>query len=73
MSKEENIQVEGRVIKSLPNANFEIEVREDHKIRATICGKMRKNFIKVIVGDKVMVELTPYDLFRGRIVERIRI
>jgi translation initiation factor IF-1 len=70
MPKEEAIQVEGRVLETLPNAMFRVELENGHKVLAHISGKMRMHFIKILPGDKVTVELSPYDLSRGRIVFR---
>lgn len=72
MPKEENIQVEGKVLESLPNARFRVELENGHKILAHVAGKMRMHFIRILPGDKVTVELSPYDLTRGRITFRIR-
>jgi translation initiation factor IF-1 len=70
MPKEEAIQVEGRVLETLPNAMFRVELENGHKVLAHISGKMRMHFIKILPGDKVTVELSPYDLSRGRIIFR---
>ena len=70
MGKEESIEVEGRVIEPLPNAMFRVELDNGHKILAHITGKMRMHFIRILVGDKVKVQLSPYDLTRGRITFR---
>jgi translation initiation factor IF-1 len=70
MPKEEAITVEGRVLETLPNAMFRVELENGHKVLAHISGKMRMHFIKILPGDKVTVELSPYDLSRGRIVFR---
>jgi translation initiation factor IF-1 len=70
MAKEEAIEVEGRVIEPLPNAMFRVELENGHKVLAHISGKMRMHFIKILPGDKVTVELSPYDLTRGRITYR---
>lgn len=70
MAKEENITVEGTVIETLPNAMFRVELENGHRVLAHISGKMRMHFIKILPGDKVSVELSPYDLKRGRIVYR---
>jgi translation initiation factor IF-1 len=70
MAKEEAIQVEGRVLETLPNAMFRVELQNGHKVLAHISGKMRMHFIKILPGDKVTVELSPYDLTRGRIIFR---
>jgi translation initiation factor IF-1 len=70
MAKEEAIEVEGRVIEPLPNAMFRVELENGHRVLAHISGKMRMHFIKILPGDKVTVELSPYDLTRGRIIYR---
>jgi translation initiation factor IF-1 len=70
MSKEEKIEVEGTVLEALPNAMFRLEIDGGHKVLAHISGKMRMNYIKILPGDKVKVELSPYDLTRGRIIYR---
>ena len=70
MPKEEAIQVEGRVLETLPNAMFRVELENGHKVLAHISGKMRMHFIKILPGDKVTIELSPYDLTRGRITFR---
>ncbi len=70
MGKEEAIEVEGVVIETLPNAMFRLELKNGHRVLGHISGRMRKNFIKILPGDKVVVELSPYDLSRGRIVYR---
>ena len=72
MAKEEGIQVEGTVIEPLPNAMFRVELQSGHKVLAHISGKMRMHYIRILPGDKVTVELTPYDLTRGRIVFRAK-
>ncbi len=72
MSKEEAIEVEGTVVDTLPNAMFRVELADGHSILAHISGKMRKYYIKIVNGDKVTVELSPYDLTRGRITFRAR-
>ncbi|HHY12841.1 MAG TPA: translation initiation factor IF-1 [Firmicutes bacterium] len=72
MPKQDSIEVEGRVTEPLPNAMFRVEVEGGHKVLAHISGKMRINFIKILAGDRVLVELSPYDLTRGRIVRRLR-
>lgn len=72
MLKEEAIEVEGRVIEPLPNAMFRVELENGHRILAHISGKMRMHFIKILPGDKVIVELSPYDLTRGRITYRTK-
>jgi len=72
MSKEDVIQVEGTVIEPLPNAMFRVEIENGHKVLAHISGKMRKHFIRILPGDKVSVELSPYDLTRGRITYRYK-
>ena len=70
MPKEDMIQVQGTVVEPLPNAMFRVELDNGHKVLAHISGKMRKYFIKILPGDKVTVELSPYDLSRGRITYR---
>ena len=70
MTKEEAIEVEGKVIEALPNAMFRIELDNGHTCLAHISGKIRMNFIRILPGDRVKVELSPYDLNRGRIVFR---
>ncbi|MCP5463654.1 MAG: translation initiation factor IF-1 [Deltaproteobacteria bacterium] len=70
MAKEDVIEVEGTVVEPLPNAMFKVELPNGHKILAHISGKMRMHYIKILPGDKVKVELSPYDLNRGRIVFR---
>lgn len=72
MSKEESIEVEGTVREPLPNAMFRVELDNGHKVLAHISGKMRMHFIKILVGDRVKVELSPYDLTRGRITYRFK-
>ena len=72
MAKEEGIQLEGTVVEPLPNAMFRVELENKHQVLAHISGKMRKHFIRILPGDKVLVELSPYDLTRGRIVYRLR-
>ena len=72
MAKEAPIEVEGRVIEPLPNAMFRVELENGHRVLAHISGKMRMHFIKILPGDKVTVELSPYDLTRGRIVYRTK-
>ena len=70
MPKEDAIQVEGKVLETLPNAMFRVELENGHKVLAHISGKMRMHFIKILPGDKVTLELSPYDLSRGRIIFR---
>ena len=72
MSKEEPIKVEGIVLETLPNAMFKVELENKHQVLAHISGKMRMHFIKILPGDKVTVELSPYDLTRGRITYRAK-
>ena len=72
MAKEEAIEVEGRVLEPLPNAMVRVELENGHKVLAHISGKMRMHFIKILPGDKVTVELSPYDLTRGRITYRTK-
>ena len=70
MAKEEPIKVEGIVLETLPNAMFKVELENKHQVLAHISGKMRMHFIKILPGDKVTVEISPYDLSRGRITYR---
>lgn len=70
MSKEDTIEMEGIVIESLPNTNFKVKLDNGHIVNAHISGKMRKNYIRILLGDKVTVQLTPYDLTKGRIIFR---
>lgn len=72
MPKEDAIEVEAVVVEPLPNAMFRVELANGHKVLAHISGKMRMHYIKILPGDKVIVELSPYDLARGRIVYRVR-
>lgn len=72
MSKESIIEVEGKVVEALPNAMFLVELDNGHKVLAHISGKLRMNFIRILPGDKVNLELSPYDLSRGRIVWRAK-
>lgn len=72
MPKEEAVQVEGTVIEALPNAMFRVELANNHRVLAHVSGKMRMNFIRILPGDKVMLELSPYDLTRGRIIFRVK-
>jgi translation initiation factor IF-1 len=72
LAKEEAVEVEATVIEALPNAMFRVELDSGHKVLAHISGKMRKHFIRILPGDRVRVELSPYDLSRGRIVFRLR-
>ena len=70
MSKSDVIEMEGKVVEALPNAMFQVELQNGHQILAHISGKMRMNFIRIYPGDKVTIELAPYDLTRGRITWR---
>ena len=70
MSKDDVIEVEGKVIEKLPNAMFQVQLENGHVILAHISGKLRMNFIRIIPGDKVLIEMSPYDLTKGRIVWR---
>lgn len=72
MAKDDVIEVEGTVLEALPNAMFQVKLENGHQILAHISGKMRMNFIRILPGDKVTVELTPYDLKRGRITYRFK-
>lgn len=72
MAKEEPLVTEGRIVEALPNTQFMVELTSGHKVLAHIAGKMRKNFIKIVPGDRVKVEITPYDVTKGRIIYRER-
>jgi translation initiation factor IF-1 len=72
MAKEDVIQMEGVVVETLPNTVFRVELENGHTVTAHISGKMRKHYIRILTGDKVTVELTPYDLTKGRITYRAR-
>ena len=72
MQKEEPIEVEGTIIEALPNAMFRVELKNNHIILAHISGKMRMNFIRILPGDRVKLEMSPYDLTRGRITYRYK-
>jgi|TARA_B110000240_G_C13443560_1_gene429270 translation initiation factor IF-1 len=72
MAKEEHIEMEGTVTETLPNTMFRVELENGHVVTAHISGRMRKNYIRILTGDKVTVELTPYDLSKGRITYRAR-
>jgi translation initiation factor IF-1 len=72
MAKEEAIEVEGTIIEPLPNAMFQVELDNGHKVLAHISGKMRMHYIKILPGDRVTVELSPYDLTRGRVTFRAK-
>ncbi len=72
MAKNDSIQVEGTVTETLPNASFKVQLEGKHEILAHISGKMRMNYIRILPGDRVLVELSPYDLTRGRIVYRYK-
>jgi translation initiation factor IF-1 len=72
MSKQDAIKVDGTIIDTLPNASFKVKLDNGHEILAHISGKMRMNFIKILVGDKVTIELSPYDLTKGRITYRYK-
>jgi len=72
VSKKDVIEVEGKVLESLPNAMFKIELANGHKVLAHVSGKIRMNFIRILPGDRVTVELSPYDLTRGRIIYRYK-
>ncbi|RPJ50383.1 MAG: translation initiation factor IF-1 [Acidobacteria bacterium] len=72
MPKEEAIEVMGTVVETLPNAMFKVQLENGHQVLAHISGKMRKHFIRILPGDKIKVELSPYDLSRGRIVYRYK-
>jgi translation initiation factor IF-1 len=72
LSKEDVIEIEGTVIEALPNANFQVELANGHKILAHVSGKLRMNYIRIVPGDKVTVEMSPYDLSKGRITWRAK-
>ncbi len=72
MAKEDAIQVEGKVLETLPNAMFRVELDNGHKVLAHISGKMRMHYIRILPGDRVTVELSPYDLTRGRVIFRAK-
>ena len=72
MAKEEHIEMKGTVLETLPNTMFRVELENGHVVIAHISGKMRKNYIRILTGDEVTVQLTPYDLSKGRIVFRSR-
>lgn len=72
MAKEEVIEIEGTVVETLPNATFKVELENGHSILAHVSGKIRKNYIRILPGDKVTVELSPYDLTKGRITYRFK-
>lgn len=72
MSKEDGVEVQGTIVETLPNAMFRVELEKGHRVLAHISGKMRMHFIKILPGDKVTVQLSPYDLTRGRITYRFK-
>ena len=72
MSKDDVIEVSGKIIEALPNATFQVELENGHKILAHVSGKLRMNFIRILPGDKVTVEMSPYDLTKGRITWRAK-
>ncbi len=72
MAKEESIAVEGKIVEPLPNAMFKVELENGHQVLAHVSGKMRMHYIRILPGDKVTVELSPYDLTRGRITYRFK-
>ena len=72
MSKQDVIEVDGKVLEALPNAMFQVELENGHVVLAHVSGKIRMNFIRILPGDKVTIELTPYDLSRGRITYRFK-
>jgi len=72
MAKKERIEVEGKVITVLPNTMFRVELATGHQVLAHISGKMRKHYIKILPGDRVLIELSPYDLNRGRVTYRLK-
>jgi translation initiation factor IF-1 len=72
VAKDDTIEVTGVVLESLPNAMFKVELENKHQVLAHVSGKMRKNFIRILTGDRVLIELSPYDLSRGRITYRYK-
>ena len=72
MAKDDVIEVEGKVVDTMPNAMFTVELENEHQILATVSGKIRKNYIRILAGDRVTVEMSPYDLTRGRITYRFK-
>ena len=72
MAKEKNIEVDGEIVETLPNAMFKVILENGHEVLAHVSGKIRMNFIRVIPGDRVLVELSPYDLTRGRVTYRFK-
>jgi translation initiation factor IF-1 len=72
LAKEDMIEIEGKVVDTMPNAMFTVELENGHQILATISGKIRKNYIRILTGDRVTVEMSPYDLTRGRITYRFK-
>lgn len=72
MAKEEHIEMEGTIIETLPNTMFRVQLENGHLVTAHISGKMRKNYIRILTGDRVVVQMTPYDLNKGRIVFRVK-
>lgn len=72
MAKEESIEMQGTILETLPNTMFRVELENGHIVMAHISGKMRKNYIRILTGDKVTVQITPYDLTKGRITFRAR-
>ncbi len=72
MGKEDSIEMEGKVLESLPNAMFRVELENGHKVLAHVSGKMRMHYIRILTGDRVKLELSPYDLTRGRITYRVK-
>jgi translation initiation factor IF-1 len=72
VAKEDTIEVTGVVLEPLPNAMFRVELENKHQVLAHVSGKMRKNFIRILTGDRVLIELSPYDLTRGRITYRYK-
>jgi len=72
LAKDDVIEVDGKVVDTMPNAMFTVELENGHQVLATLSGKIRKNYIRILPGDKVQVELSPYDLTRGRITYRFK-
>lgn len=71
MKKEEKLRVEGEILQTLPNANFRVKLKNGHEILAHVSGKMRMYYIKILPGDRVILEISPYDLEKGRIIQRL--
>ncbi|MGB1288102.1 MAG: translation initiation factor IF-1 [Aggregatilineales bacterium] len=72
MANDEKIELEGTIVEALPNTQFKVELENGHQVLAYLSGKMRKNYIRILLGDRVKLEITPYDMERGRIIYRYR-